>query len=73
MRPILSDTFLMCNCGSGPENDHETALDLVSGADVRCILHDLSSPTRWNGSRGQVRRPKSKIKITVFITYSERS
>ncbi len=43
------------NCGSGPENCHETALELVSGVNFGRGLHHFSSPTRWNGSRGQVR------------------
>ena len=30
--PSLNDTFIIFNCGSGPENGHETALELVSGA-----------------------------------------
>jgi hypothetical protein len=41
--------------GSGPENGHGTALELVSGAHFVRVLHHVSSPTRWNGSRGQVR------------------
>ncbi len=53
--PALSHTFYILNCGSGPENGHETALDLVSWADFGCVLHHFSSPTRWSGSRGQVR------------------
>ncbi len=52
--PSLSDTFYIFTCGSGPENGHETALELVSGANFGCVLHHFSSPTRWNGSRGQV-------------------
>jgi hypothetical protein len=27
----------------------------LSGANFGCVLHHFSSPTRWNGSRGQVR------------------
>ncbi len=53
--PSLSHTLEILNCGSGPENGHETALELVSGANFGCVLHHLSRPTRWNGSWGQVR------------------
>ena len=28
---------------------------LVSWVEFECVLHHFSSPTRWNGSRGQVR------------------
>ncbi len=45
----------ICNFGSGPENGHELALYLVSGVNFGCVLHHVSSPTRWSGSRGQVR------------------
>jgi hypothetical protein len=40
---------------SGPENDYETALELVSGVNLRCVLNHFPNPTLWNGSRGQVR------------------
>ncbi len=46
--------FKFC-IGSGPDNGHETALELVSGANFGRVLHHFSIPTRWNGSRGQVR------------------
>ncbi len=40
----------------GPDqHGHETALELVSGANIGGVLHRFSSPIRWNGSRGQVR------------------
>jgi hypothetical protein len=45
------------------------ALEWVSGANFRCILHHLSSLTRWNGYRGQVRPGndrKTKLKLYVF-------
>ena len=45
-------------CGPGPASGHETTLDLVSGANVVRFLHKFSTPTRWNGSPGQV-RPKT--------------
>ncbi len=51
------------------------ALELVSGADFGCVLHHFSSPTRLDGSRGQVRPEmglKPKIQILIFITYSKR-
>ncbi len=48
-------THFVFYCGSGPEHGHETALELVYGANLGCVLHHFSSPTRWNGSRGQVR------------------
>ncbi len=53
--PSLSDAFVISNCGSGPENCHGIAFVLVSGATFGCVLHQLLSPTRWNGSPGQVR------------------
>ncbi len=43
--------------------DHDMALELVSGANSRCVLHHVSSPTRWNGSRGQV-WPRNDRKTT---------
>ena len=55
--------FRFVNCGSGLTNRHETALELVSGANFGCVLHHFSSPTRWNGSRGQV-RPETGEKPT---------
>ncbi len=44
----------------------QNASALVSGANLRCVLHHLSSLTRWNGSRGQVwpgsdRKPKLQL------------
>ena len=36
-----------------PGNGHDMALDLVSGANFRCVLYHCSSLTRWSGSRGQ--------------------
>ncbi len=32
-----------------PVNGHDMALELVFGADLRCLLHHVSSLTRWNG------------------------
>ncbi len=40
---------------SRPGNGHETALQLVSGADFSCVLHHFSSLTRRSESRGQGR------------------
>ncbi len=54
-------------CGSGPESGHETALELVSGANFGCVLHQLSSPTRWNGSRGQVRPETGQTPNTNYM------
>ena len=64
-------------CGPGPEHGHEAALELVSGVNFVCVLNHFASPTRWNGSRGQVRpengpKPaKTKIKIIISIAYRE--
>ncbi len=68
----LSDTFYIFNSGSGPDKGHETALELVSGANFEGMLHHFSSPTRWNGSRGQVRpetcpKPKTQVKVLLPI------
>ncbi len=35
-----------------PGNGHDMALELVSGANCRCVLYHSSSLTRLNGSRG---------------------
>ncbi len=49
----------------------DMAFELVSWADLLCVLDHFQSPTRWNGSRGQVKpnsgpKPaKTKIKITT--------
>ena len=65
-------------CGSGPENGHEAALELVSGGNIGCALHHFSSPTRWDGSRGEARSgngpkpPKTKMHMIIFITNSKR-
>jgi len=51
------------------ENGRETALELVSGACLGCDLHHFSGPTRFKGSRGQVRpgiRQKPRMKILIF-------
>ncbi len=37
--PSLSNTFSIFNYGSGLENGHVTALELVSGANFGCVLH----------------------------------
>ncbi len=63
------------NCGSGPEHGYETALELVSGANFGCVLHLFSSPTRWNGSRGEVRpetaqKPNNKYNFDYLLNYS---
>jgi hypothetical protein len=42
------------NCGSGPDNGHETALELASGANLGRSA-SFFKPTRWNGSRGRAR------------------
>ncbi len=51
-RGHFSNSFQIFNCGSGPENGHETVLELVSLANFGCVLHHFSSPTRLKGSRG---------------------
>ncbi len=55
---------------SGPESGHETALEFVSGANLGHVLHDFSSPTRWNGSRGQVRPETGQKPNTNYSLYS---
>ncbi len=50
-------------------------LELVSGANFGCVLHHLSSPSRFDGSRGQAWPEigqKPKIHILIFITYTKR-
>ncbi len=42
--------------GGRTENGHEMVLELVPGADFRCVLHNLSSLTCLKGSWGQVWR-----------------
>jgi hypothetical protein len=60
-------------CRVGPENGHETPLDLVYGADFRRILQHLSSLTRWSGFRGHVRsearqkRPKPRLQCSSIF------
>ncbi len=52
--------------GGRTENGHEMVLKLVSGADFRFVLHNLSSMTRLPGSWGQVLQenvPKPKLKF----------
>jgi hypothetical protein len=46
----------------GRTNLYEIAVDLVSGADFRCVLHYFSSFTRLGGSWGQV-WPESGPKV----------
>ncbi len=51
--------------GGRTENGHETVLELVSGADFRCVLHHVSSLFGLLGSWGQVwpeNGPKPKLK-----------
>jgi hypothetical protein len=48
--------------GGRTENGHEMVLELVSGADTRCVLHHFSSLTCLKGSWGQVCGPKQKLK-----------
>ena len=45
---------------------HEMTLELVPGANFRCVLHHFSRPTRWSGSWGQVwpkKDRKTKLKL----------
>ena len=58
--------------GGRTQNRYEMALELVSGADFRCVLHHLSSLTRLKGSWGQVwsendPKPKLKSKILPYV------
>ncbi len=72
---VTQSRFLV---GSGPEKGHETALELVPGSNFGCVLHHVSSPTRWNGSRGQAgpengpTPAKPKVKSTTVLTYCKR-
>jgi hypothetical protein len=53
----------------GSEDGHETALELVSGANFGCVLHHFSSLTRWNGSRCQVRPETGQKPNTNYMFY----
>ncbi len=70
--PSLRDTSTIRYCGSGPGNSHETALELVSGVNVGCVLHHFSSPTRWKGSRVQV-RPVTGQKSNINYNFNNLS
>ncbi len=51
--------------GGRTENRYDLALEMVSGANFRCVLHHISSLTRLEGSWDQVwpeSGPKPKIK-----------
>ena len=72
----LSDTlitwvphFICFICRSGAEHDDETAFELVSRACFEFATHRLSSPTRWNGSGGEV-RPEICKKNKILIVFS---
>ncbi len=52
--------------GGRTENGHGMALELVSGADLRCVLFHFASLTRLEGVLGPSlagKWPKTKIKI----------
>ncbi len=72
--PSLSDTFGVVYCGSGPENGHETALELVSGANFGCVLHHLRARPVGTGLGAKFgRKPiKNPMQIMIFITYTTR-
>jgi hypothetical protein len=58
--------MLDCSFGGRTENRYEVALELVSGADFRCVLHNYSSLSRFKVSWGQVlpeKDPKPKLKF----------
>ncbi len=66
VKPYAYLRLVTFNYGSVPEHAHETALELVSGADFGRFLHHFSSTTRLKGSRGQVRPEigqKTKLKL----------
>ncbi len=72
----LEGSTLTLTFGSGPENGHETALELVSGANFGCVLHHFSSPARLDWSRGQVLPElvqNPKIQIIILIKFSTNS
>ncbi len=54
-----------------PGNGHEMAIYLVSGANVRCFLHNFSSLIHWSGSWGQGwlgnGRKRPKLKLYLFL------
>ncbi len=61
---LLGETCGRVSFWWSKKNDREMASELesASGVDFRCILHHLSSLTRFTGSRGQLwqeRRPKT--------------
>ncbi len=60
--PSLSDTVYVCNCGSGPEDGHETALELVSGADwvLSAPLFEPDPLERVSGPSSAGNRPNTK-------------
>ncbi len=45
----MKRTNLYCNFSvDPPENDHETALGSVYGADFKCVLHTCLKRARWD-------------------------
>ncbi len=62
-------TFLIFNCGSGPEHGHEAALELVSGANLGCVLHhgcETVPLERVSGPSSAGERPKTGISKSLF-------
>ena len=46
------------------ENGHETALELVSGADFLCVLHNFSGPGSFKRTPGSFKRTPGSFKRT---------
>ncbi len=51
--PPRPQVCLTCVFWTRPGNGHGISLKLISGANCKCVLHHVSSLSRWSGSRGQ--------------------
>ncbi len=58
--------------GGRTENGHEMVFELVSGADLACVLHHFLSLTCLTGFGGQVfagQLPKTETNIYILVSY----
>ena len=72
--PSLRDTFYILNCGSGAENGHETALQLVSGPNLGafCTIFRARPVGPSLGAKFGQKPATHQIKTIICITFPKR-
>ena len=67
---LPSGTQTAFNCGSGPENGHGTALELVSGANFGYVLHNFRARPVGTGLGAKFGRKPAKTQNKNYNCYN---